>query len=256
MDDERKLALTTRYGDAVGCLSEAGLLQAIYSEMEGIDEDLDETDILWMYKNQDYCSEQTYLKRVRVLEIVSGDLVRVMSCNTTACQASMPNGYVVHLYGLSIPESGKANLASLLDQIVDMRTIETNQTLGVPDVVIYADGININDTLQGTSVVASDEASVVFTEVYSVNPKQMQSGDNVWINAQFKNMGSGQGEYAYYIGARLEDRDGTVWDYEGNDQYAARIPAGETKEMRANFTVPTYMDAPIAWKILLYKKLA
>lgn len=257
MDTTRMGVLAERYGIG-GCIKNNSLLQAFYSEITGIDDDLDEDDFLWLLANIDWCdsSQATGLKRARILEVTSGDTVRVMSCSTTACLASYPNSYLAHLYGVNLPDSGKELISELEGQVVDIKEKGVNDTLGIPEIIVYYNDKNINDSIKDASVEESDSASIVHTGVYTITPSQLIPGESAWLKPEFQNVGKGRGEYKYYIGALLTDRDGTTWTYEGDEKYAMTFEAGEKQYMRANFTVPAYMDAPIAWKILLYKVFA
>lgn len=257
MDETRQAALTERYSTS-GCLDEMALLQAFYAASMGMDDDLTEDDFLWMYEHYKNCSSEDEVqsseaeqRKVRVISITNGSVLRVMSCTDNACLASFPDSYDVHLAGVNTTEINP-KLEAIGGQIVTIQDVEYNDDLGMMDVIVTKDNLNYNTLLANSSSGAGLD-NVVYLNHYTMSPSELKPGEDSWIRADFKNNGARSKE-KYYLGVVLTDRDGTKWTFENSEQYASIFEAGETKTLRLRFTVPTYMDTPIAFSLKLYKK--
>jgi endonuclease YncB( thermonuclease family) len=247
LTDARMKELAALYGN-LGEVNELSALRAAKDDLAG-SKTLNKEDFAWLQSNVGYtvpvdnssANANTFYK---VTSIVDGDTIHAQPCSSLTngvCQIQVGLGDRFRLYHVSAApfEWADGVLASewLGDQIPPgvVVTMENkgSDPYGRDTVIIYRDGININQLMVQSGLAKSWDATdsnATSTDAVRVPssdeiiPTTVTSGKSTLYKYNIKNNATTAKKY--WLGIELTNSSGVTYTYTGNQQYGKTISPG------------------------------
>jgi endonuclease YncB( thermonuclease family) len=221
----------------------------------------------------------TTLETALLNHVIDGDTISVFLCPDGLCTLASLDPVVIRLWRISANELGKAGDAAkewIITSLGGATGVELTFDRKGQDpydrilaLVYSSSGQNINTGLVETGLArpwTADESVEYEQEIepkdilgpiiefvgITYMPETINVGYSNEIRANWKNVGGTSARY--WLGVRLVDTNGVEWRYTGDQQYAATIEPGQTRELRVYFTPPTSIEGPVRTFLILNRR--
>lgn len=276
---ERKSTLCSLYGYN-GQVGPDSAFAAAVASFNYEDKSISQDDLIWLLQTSgQVCTPYEGLKGL-VNYVIDGDTISAYDCPSGSCLLTLLTPVRFRLWHVSAPgeeyPSGAAAKAWLEEQLPEESEfdyeLKGEDPYGRKLIVIYKDGVNINEALIATGnatewtateslvrdedmagTVTTTEAVLEFTgNTEGVTVDGIELGVSNYLGMEHKNVGNALGRY--WLGVRLVDENGVEWLYTGDPTYTYSIDPGETVMMKTYFTPPTTLGESVTIYGILNKE--
>lgn len=274
LTDSRMKELAALYGN-LGEVDELSALRAANDDISG-SKTLNKEDISWLQSSVGWTipvtdSSATTNSFYKVTSITDGDTIHAQPCSSLisgVCSIVSGLGNRYRLYHVSAApfEWSDGQLAATwLGNQIPIGTIismdnKGQDSYGRDTVIIYRDGININQLMiqsglakswDATDSNASSTDAVRIPISTEIIPTTVTSGKSILYKYNIKNNKTTSAKY--WLGIELTDLSGATYTYTGNKQYGKTISAGATTLLTAIVPAQTVVSGTVTVRPIINK---